>query len=252
MLIFKKWKRRRVSQRPFPELWLKILADNVPFYKHLPDDDKKELQRHVQIFISEKYFEGCNGLTITDEIKVTIAAQACILLLHRKTEYYPGLYSIFVYPKAYVARSKHIDDGIVAEGLDVRLGESWHRGSVVLSWDDVRRGAADIQDGENVVFHEFAHQLDGSGIRGDSTPVFQSQSSYTAWARVLQRDYEELRRNVGLNRRTFLDEYGAENPAEFFAVTTEYFFEKPRELRKFHPELYQELKLFYQQDPAEL
>jgi MtfA peptidase len=253
MLILKKWRRRRLSQKVFPEPWLRIIEDNVPFYKILPDEDKKELLRHILIFISEKYFEGCGGLKITDEIKVTIAAQACVLLLHRKTDYYPGLPSILVYPEAYVAHmTEHLPGGVVTEGFDVRLGESWHRGSVVLSWDDVRRGASDINDGHNVVFHEFAHQLEDSGVRGDSTPAFQSHSSYTAWARILQKDFEKLCRDVEHNHRTFLNEYGATNPSEFFAVATEYFFEKSRELKKLYPELYRELKFFYQQDPAEL
>jgi hypothetical protein len=253
MLILKNWRRRRLSQKAFPKPWLQIIETNVPFYKSLPDEDKKELLRHILIFINEKHFEGCGGLKITDEIRVTIAAQACILLLHRKTDYYPGLSSILVYPQAYVAPvTEHLPGGVVAEGLDVRLGESWHRGSVVLSWDDVRCGAADRHDGHNVVFHEFAHQLDDSGARGDSTPAFQDHSSYTAWARILQRDFEKLRSDVELNRRTFLNEYGATNPAEFFAVATEYFFEKPKELKKLYPELYRELKFFYQQDPVEL
>ncbi|MFA6186244.1 MAG: M90 family metallopeptidase [Phycisphaerae bacterium] len=253
MLIFKKWRRKRLSQKLFPVPWLQIIEENVAFCKSLPDEDKKELLRHILIFISEKHFEGCGGLKITDEIRVTIAAQACILLLHRKTDYYPGLSSIFVYPQAYVApMTEHLPGGVVAEGFDVRLGESWHRGSVVLSWDDVRRGASDIHDGHNVVFHEFAHQLDDSCARGDNTPAFRDHSSYTAWARILQKDFEKFRYDVELNRRTFLNEYGATNPAEFFAVATEYFFEKPRELKKLYPELYRELKFFYQQDPAEL
>jgi Mlc titration factor MtfA (ptsG expression regulator) len=142
--------------------------------------------------------------------------------------------------------------GAVAEDTEVRMGESWNHGSVVLSWDDVRRSAADIDDGHNVVFHEFAHQLDSSGGKRDSTPVVQSSSNYIAWARTLRKDYEKLRHEVSRNSATLLDEYGATNPAEFFAVATECFFEKPKELQKLHPDLYQELKRFYQQHPARL
>ncbi|HPS55222.1 MAG TPA: zinc-dependent peptidase [Sedimentisphaerales bacterium] len=251
MFGFKTWNRKRLNRQTFPCHWLEIIENNVPFYKKLSDEDKKELQKHILIFESEKKFEGCGGLKITDEIKVTIAAQACILLLHRKTNYYPGLSSILVYPQAYVAHKvEHLPGGTVIEGPDVRLGEFWHRGSIVLSWDDVKHGAADIHDGENVVFHEFAHQLEDSWAKGDSTPVFQNNSSYIAWARVLQRDYKKLRHDVSNNRKTFLNQYGATNPAEFFAVATEYFFEKPSELEKLHPDLYRELKFFYQQDPA--
>lgn len=252
MFGFKSWQRKRLRRQAFPVPWIEIIEKNVPFYEKLPDKDQKELQRHILIFVSEKFFEGCGGLKITDEIKITIAAQACILLLHRKTDYYPGLSSILVYPHSYIARMiKHLPGGVVTEGLDIRLGESWHRGTVVLSWYDVRCGAADIHDGHNVVFHEFAHQLD-CNARGDNSPVFQNRSNYVAWARILQKDFQKLRRDISRHRRTFLDEYGAANPAEFFAVATEFFFEKPKELKKNHPELYKELKFFYQQDPAAL
>jgi Mlc titration factor MtfA (ptsG expression regulator) len=251
MFIFKKWRRNRLANRQFPDQWLEIIKKNVPFYRLLPADDQKELQRHILVFIGEKRFEGCGGLKITDEIKVTIAAQACILLLHRKTDYYPGLSSILVYPWSYVARStRNLPGGIVAEGPEVRLGESWHHGSVVLSWDDVRRSAADIHDGHNVVLHEFAHQIDSSFAKGDSTPVLKNTSTFIAWARILQKEYARLQRQVSRNSVTFLDKYGAVNPAEFFAVATEYFFEKPKQLQKLHPELYEELKRFYQQNPA--
>ena len=253
MFGFKKRRRQRLAARQFSDEWLAIIDKNVPFYRLLPEADRRELQRHILILIAEKRFEGCGGMQITDEIKVTIAAQACILLLHRQTDYYPGLPSILVYPRSYVAHGvQRIIAGHPVEGPDVRLGESWHHGSVVLSWDDVRRGAADIHDGRNVVFHEFAHQLDSSGAKGDSTPVLRNHSSFAAWARVLQADFEKLRRDISRDRPILLDEYGAENPAEFFAVATEYFFEKAGDLQRFHPQLYEELKRFYQQDPARL
>jgi Mlc titration factor MtfA (ptsG expression regulator) len=253
MFGFKTWRRTRLANQRFPDEWLAMIERNVPFYRRLPPEDRKELQQHILIFLAEKRFEGCGGLEITDEMKVTIAAQACILLLHRKTNYYPGLFSILVYPRSYIVpKARHLVGEIMLEGPDIRLGESWRRGSVVLSWDDVRRSAADVQDGHNVVFHEFAHQLDSSGAKGDSTPVVQKRSTYIAWARILRKDYEKLRREVGRNRPTLLSEYGASHPAEFFAVATECFFEKPRELQRLHPDLYEELKHFYQQDPGAL
>lgn len=253
MRLFRKWKRKRIAERAFPLEWLRIVATNVRFYQKLSPADQEELRRHILIFLDEKQFFGCGGLIITDEIKVTIAAQACMLLLHRKTDYYPGLSSILVYPAAYVAKeTRHLPGGIVEEGFDVRLGESWRQGSVVLSWDDVRRDAADIHDGHNVVFHEFAHQLDSSFGRGDSSEVLQRPSTFIAWARVLHENYERLRSDVDKNRPTLLGSYAGENPAEFFAVATEYFFERPKELQKIYPDLYQELKNFYHQAPAEL
>ena len=173
-----------------------LLKKNVPLYARLPEADQEELKRHILVFMAEKRFEGCGGLRMTDQIKITIAAHACILLLHRKTDYYPGLKSILVYPRAYVAaNTRHFGDGIILESEDVRLGESWHHGSVVLSWDDVRRSAADVHDGQNVVFHEFAHQLDSSGGRGDSTPVLRDRSSFIAWARSLGEDFENFQRD---------------------------------------------------------
>jgi Mlc titration factor MtfA (ptsG expression regulator) len=253
MFLLKRWRRKRLSKREFPAEWLDILNRNLGYYGRLPEADRDELQRHILVFIAEKRFEGCSGLEITDEIRVTIAAQACILLLHRQTDYYPGLYSILIYPEAYVVQeAKHIGGGLFVEGPGIRLGESWRRGSVVLSWDSVQKGAADIHDGQNVVFHEFAHQLDSSGGKGDSSEVIRSRSKYIAWARALGADFEKLRRDVSRNRQTLLNRYGASNPAEFFAVATESFFERPRELRKLHPELYNELRDFYQQDPAQL
>jgi len=251
MFWFKKWRRNRIANQRFPEKWLRIIESNVPFYNNLPPEDKIELQRHILIFIAEKRFEGCGGLKITDEIKITIAAQACMLVLHRKSNYYPGLTSILVYPSAFIAsRTEHLPSGVVAEAPQVLLGESWHQGSVVLSWDDIKHDVADINNGHNIVFHEFAHQIDSSSGKGDSTAVLNNRSSYIAWARVLQKDYEKLRRAKTQHHPTFLNKYGATNPAEFFAVVTEFFFEKPKELKEIHPELYNELKRFYQQDPA--
>lgn len=250
MLGFNKWRRNRLLSQSFPAAWLKIIERNVPYYSRLSDADKKELQQHIQIFIAEKNFEGCGGLEMTEEIKITVAAQACILLLHRKTDYYPGLYSILVYPSAFVVKSyQELAPGYLVEGEQVHLGESWKRGTLVLSWDHVKASAADIHDGHNVVLHEFAHQLDTENGAADGAPILPQRSMYVAWARILGRDYEKLRDDAENDRDTVLDQYGATNPAEFFAVATECFFEKPRELREKHPELYQELKLFYQQDP---
>jgi Mlc titration factor MtfA (ptsG expression regulator) len=249
MFLFKKWRRNRLANRQFPEEWLRIIEKNVPLYGRLPAEDKAELQRHILIFIDEKRFEGCRGLEINDEIKVTIAAQACILLLHRKTDYYPGLSTILVYPRAFIIRrAEHLAGGVVSEEPRVLLGESWHRGPVVLSWDDVKHDTADINDGHNVVFHEFAHQIESSGGKGDDTAVLKSSSRYIAWARVLQKDYEKLRQATAQRQPTLLRKYGATNPAEFFAVVTEFFFEKPKELKEIHPHLYNELRQFYQQD----
>lgn len=249
----KERRRQKLREREFPAPWREIMERNVPLVRRLPPADRKELEEDVMIFASEKNFEGAGGLKMTDEIRVTIAAQACILLLHRKTDYYPGLYSIIVYPHAYIAPQKVQEGrGIIVEGLQPRLGESWTRGAVVLSWDDVLSGAADMHDGHNVVFHEFAHQLDAQDGSMDGAPILSDHSMYATWARVLGREYERLQQNVSLGKESLLDQYGATNPAEFFAVATEFFFEKPRQLLQQLPQLYDELRRYYKQDPAQL
>jgi len=250
MVFFKKWRRKRTAGGPFPPEWLDIIEKNVSIYRKLNFIDKAELRRHILVFLAEKDFVGCGGLKITDEMRVTIAAQACVLLLHRQTDYYPGLRSILVYPTAYVARaSEHLPSGVVEEGYDIRLGESWHHGSVVLSWDDVLWGGKKARDGQNVVFHEFAHQLDSSWGRGDSSAVLQSRPAFIEWAKVLHENYLKLQQALGANRPTVLGSYAGESPAEFFAVATECFFERPGDLRKSYPDLYEEMKNFYHQDP---
>lgn len=251
--FFKKGRREELRATPFPPAWLAILEANNPYYSKLSAEDQNELRGHIQVFLSEKTFEGCGGLEITDEIRVTIAAQACLLLLHRDTDYYNRLYSVLVYPSAYKAKSvEPLAGGGVLVGEEGRLGEAWKDGVVVLSWDDVRRGASDIHDGHNVVLHEFAHQLDQEDRSADGAPILPKRSMYLAWARVLSAEYDQLRADATAGRKSVLDTYGATNPAEFFAVATECFFEKPAQLKKKHPELYLELQLFYQQDPAHL
>jgi Mlc titration factor MtfA (ptsG expression regulator) len=248
MLDFlKRHRRQQLRSAPFPAEWVAIVDKNCPFYRRLSDAQRRELHGHIQVFLAEKNFEGCGGLELTDEIKVTITAQACLLLLGRETDYYSRLITILVYPTAYVAHSiEPIGAGVVLEGEQGRLGEAWVSGVVVLSWDDVRAGASDVRDGHNVVLHEFAHQLDQEDGVADGAPILERRSRYVAWARVLGAEYERLRGGS----RSVLDDYGATNPAEFFAVATECFFEKPRQMKKKHPELYDELKSYFKQDPA--
>jgi Mlc titration factor MtfA (ptsG expression regulator) len=252
MGILKHRRRERTRRQAFPEEWLEILRRSFPRYSRLSPDDQEELRGHIQVFLAEKRFEGAGGLEITDEIRVTVAAQACFLLLHRDTDYYPGLYSIIVYPHEYAAKHRaHDGAGLLRERVQVRLGETAARGALVLSWDAAVRGASDIHDCRNVVFHEFAHQLDAEEGAFDGAPVLPRRSMYLAWARVLGEEYSALRERVFRHQPTDLDPYGATNPAEFFAVATECFFQHPRRMKKRHPALYDELKLFYRQDPTE-
>lgn len=255
--MWKKLSRDKLKSAPFPPDWDRVLQERFPSYGQLAERDRQELRGHIQVFLAEKSFEGCGGLELTDEIKLCIAAQACLLLLHRDTDYYPGLRSILVYPSTYSARSmRHVGSGIMEEKQDSRLGEAWDSGAVVLAWDAVHHGTANPDDGHNVVLHEFAHQLDFEDGRADGAPVlapdeswFARRNRYSAWARVLSWEFEQLQANVEAGQRTALDDYGATNPAEFFAVATETFFERPRTLHARHPELYEQLKTFYRQDP---
>ena len=235
-------RRRRLLAAPMPGGWVEILERSLPPYRALSDAERQRLHGAIQIFLDEKTFEGCDGLTLNDDIRVTIAAQACLLLLNRNVPVYPRLRTVLVYPDTYVARD---GDG----SRSVRLGESWGRGVVVLAWNSVQGGAANFDDGQNVTLHEFAHQLDQEDGVADGAPVLGAQSAYRTWAGVLSREYKALQRRSGKGRRTVIDPYGATHPAEFFAVATEAFFEKPRQLSRKHPDLYRELKGYYATDP---
>lgn len=249
MFGFKRKRRERIRSLPFPVKWQEILEKNIAYYNHLNAADQAELRSHIQVFLDEKEFEGFDGMEITDEIKVTIAAQACILLLHRDTDYYPTLHTILVYPHPFYSQIKHrLAGGIIQEGEQGRLGESWYRGPVILSWDDVQKSAHDHNDGHNVVFHEFAHQLDSESGANEGTPLLPQKSMYVAWARVLSEEYKDLLDHLKHHHKSDIDAYGATNPAEFFAVVTEYFFEKPIQLKQRHPELYEQFKNFYNLD----
>jgi Mlc titration factor MtfA (ptsG expression regulator) len=250
--LFTERRRRRLREKPFPPAWQAIIRKNVPVFERLSPDDRAELLGHVQVFLAEKSFEGCGGLELTDEIRVTIAAQACMLLLHRETDYYPELTSILVYPSGYVVEGERfLGGGIWEEGGEGRLGHTARElRAMVLAWDAAKQGAADPGDGKNLVLHEFAHQLDFENLAADGTPALLSRGAYVAWARIMSEELEALRAADDAGLPTILDRYGAANPAEFFAVATEAFFERPFELRDRHPDLYRALAGFFSQDPT--
>jgi Mlc titration factor MtfA (ptsG expression regulator) len=243
-------RRTRLLGSAIDEGWKDIIQKNVALYAHIPDDLKHDLHGCTQILIAEKNFEGAGGLRLTLEMKVTISALASILLINRKTRFYPVVDSIIVYPGAYIAeRHSEIGFGITEE--DVLLGESSIHGAVVLAWDHVIGEARDLTIGRNVVLHEFAHQLDEEDGQSDGTPILKGWSSYAEWGRVLGCEYKNLQDKVAHHQRDVLDSYGATDAAEFFAVATETFYCKPLQLKEKHPALYDELKKYYEVDPAE-
>src|SRR5947208_3710482 len=251
--FLKQRRRRNLKGKPFPAAWRSVIGRNVPIFRRLPQTDQIELLAHVQVFLAEKRFEGCGGLEITDEIRVTIAAQACLLLSHRRADYFPGLLTILVYPSTYMAEEKRqIAEHVWEEGTMTRLGETGRRmGSLVLSWDAVKAGAADPSDGKNVVLHEFAHQLDYENSAADGVPELATREQQLVWSEVMTTEFASLRAAHETGIATLLDTYGATDPVEFFAVSTEAFFERPRALRARHPKLYAELQKYFRQDPVE-
>lgn len=264
LLIFAVWKSQRarveaglvLAVGSFPPEWDDLLDHRFAVYRHLPDALRDRLRERILRFVNEKQFEACGGLeTVTVEMRVLVAAQAALLLVGRpKDPLYPRLHSILLYPGAFRDRGKRVfglEEGDDTE-RDIRLGESWNTGSVILAWDSVQHGAASDDDGMNVVLHEFAHQLDQADGSTDGTPSLDAVGKYQDWAAIFQREYEALVDQANDPRSDpLLDPYGAENPAEFFAVATETFFELPEDLREKHPELYGELRDYYGVDPAE-
>jgi hypothetical protein len=251
--LLKDRQRRRLRAQQFPQPWLEMIKRNVAFFRRLSADDQAELLGHIQVFLAEKRFEGCDGLELTDEIRVTIAAQACLLLLHRKTDYFPHLLTILVYPSTYVVEEKrHVEGPVWEEGRMPRLGETGRQmGTMVLAWDAVKFGGADPSDGKNLVLHEFAHQLDYENYAADGTPALATREQQLAWREVMRTEFASLRAADDTGIPTLLDTYGATNPSEFFAVSAEAFFERPCALRTHHLRLYAELQRYFNQDPVE-
>jgi MtfA peptidase len=245
-----RWRLKRALAQPMSPTQQALLARSLPVYGRMAPELQQQLQRLVQQFLHQKKFVGCDGLEITDEIRISIAAQACLLLLNRPTRVYPQLQLILVYPSAFLARRQQVDGaGVVTETRQDMLGESWSDGRVVLSWDHVQHGASDFIDGQNVVLHEFAHQLDSESGSNNGAPYLGSSENYRSWSAVLSRDFANLRVDAMYRQQSVIDHYGATSPAEFFAVATETFFEKPYQMAEGHGALFAELMKYYRVDP---
>lgn len=244
-------RRARIRRRPFPAEWREILRRRVPYVRHMPADLQLQLKRHMQVFLAEKPFIGCAGLEVTDEMRVTIAAQACLLMLNRRRpSYFAQLRQVLVYPGAFVVDRAHTDSaGVLQDQRRALSGESWSQGQVILSWQDTLDGAAVIDDGQNVVIHEFAHQLDQENGHANGAPLLAGRRHYARWSQAMAAEFARLQAQAEGGQTTLLSHYGATNPAEFFAVATEVFFEQPHRLADEHPALYQEFAHFYRVNP---
>ncbi|WP_027866103.1 zinc-dependent peptidase [Massilia alkalitolerans] len=255
--LLPKLRLRRALARPLAPELVAILERNLAQYARMDEGQQRRLRRLVQQFLHEKAFVGCAGLEVTDEMRVTIAAQACMLVLGgtgdaSPANLYPSLHAVLVYPGAFLVPRREVDAaGVVTEQRQDLLGESWGDGRVILSWDHVRRAGAEESPDHNVVLHEFAHQLDSESGSTNGAPYLGSTERYRSWSEVLSRNYAALRRDAMWGQRGVLDHYGASSPAEFFAVATESFFEQPWELSARHPDLYEEFMKYFRVDPRD-
>lgn len=244
-------RRAQLIKQPFPDAWRRILERNLPLLERMPGALREELLGHINVFLHEKRFLGCGGLEVTDEMRVTIAGHACLLLLNRaRPRYFPGFTSILVYPGTYLVDDVTYDGEVEIAGQDARVGESWHLGPVILSWADVERSFSRDADGTNVVLHEFAHKLDEENPDVEGLPLLGSSAHYGEWAEVLTRTYDGLEASLARYEDPAFDDYALTSPAEFFAVATESFFERAADMKQQFPELYAQFSRYYCVDPA--
>jgi Mlc titration factor MtfA (ptsG expression regulator) len=250
--VWVEWRRNRLRRRsPSPQQQA-TLEHILPMYEQLTIAERAMLHGHIQVFLAEKQFIGCRDLQVTAEMKTTVAAIASLLLLNERGKYFPRLRSILIYPDAYIVRETvAVGSGIVEERQTARLGESWTTDQVVLSWAQIQYDLAHWQDGQNVILHEFAHQLDQEDGKAEGVPILHHHSEYEAWTAVMVADYQQLCDRTAKSKTTVMNPYGATNPAEFFAVATETFFEKPQQFLNHHPRLYQQLQQYYRLNPME-
>jgi len=247
-------RRKKLTRVPFPSEWGDIIRQNVAHCGMLEDAERDHLRTLVQVFVAEKNWEGAGGLELTDEIRVTISAQACLLLLGLPHNFYRNVESIIVYPSTVVPpqRKPGFFENPSAP-VDLQhpiIGQAFQQGPVIIIWDAALRGGRHPASGHNVIYHEFAHKLDMLDRAADGTPPLRDRAEYRDWIQTCSREYLRLKHDTEKGRTSFLDAYGATNEAEFFAVATEHFFERPRQMVAHAPDLYRVLQEYYRQDPA--
>lgn len=251
LFYYRSWRREKQLQQPFPKRWRGILTSQVPLYRALSPEFRKRLEQHVQLFLAEKSFYGCDGFEVDDTVRVTIAGHACLLIVARAYSDFDEVSSILVYPDAYHVRNTESDGVVVSVKDEIRAGEASSRGQVVLAWAECQKGATNPDGQHNVILHEFAHQLDYLDGTADGAPPLSGEQAQN-WKDTMTRAYEHLRQSLRDHHEPWLDPYGATEPAEFFAVLTEAFFQQPKHLRDEQPEVYRALREFYRIDPLDL
>ena len=248
-------RRKKLTQAPFPSSWEDTIRGNVTHYCMLKDAERANLRTLLQVFIAEKHWEGAGGLELTDEIRVTISAQACLLLLGLPHDYYRNVDTIIVYPSTVVPPQRKpgfFDHTAAPVAMEHPIiGQAFRQGPVIIIWDAALHGGRHPELGHNVVYHEFAHKLDMLDGATDGTPPLRDRDEYHDWVQTCSREYLRLKHDTEKGRKSFLNSYGATNEAEFFAVATEQFFDRPRSMIEHAPELYRVLKEYYRQDPLE-
>lgn len=247
-------RRRRLLEEAFPAAWIDVLDQNVAAYNLLDEPEQTRLRELVQVFVAEKHWEGCGGLELDDEIRITVAGTGCLMLVGRDHDLFSEVESILIYPSAVVAREHGrsiFDPGNRPVELERPvLGQAVHGGAVVLAWDSALHGARDPRDGRNVVIHELAHKIDFLDGTADGTPGLDGSAARRAWAATFAPAYLAHKARAEKGRRSFLDDYAITNEAEYFAVATEAFFEKPRALQRELPAIYASLREFFNLDLA--
>lgn len=247
---FKAWRRRRVLRaHPLPDaLWQRV-AGRLRCLRGLNPDELARLRDGVALFLHAKHLSGAGGLSLSDEMRLTIAAQACILILNLDLDYYDGWAEVIVYPDEFVPDYEYTDeDGLVHRVRAPMSGEAWLGGPVILSWHDAVGGHG--IDGYNVVIHEFAHKLDMLNGDANGFPPLHRDMSRQSWSTAFGAAYADFCRRVDAGEDTAIDPYAAETPGEFFAVMSEAFFEMPLVVQREYPQVYGQLARFYRQDPA--
>lgn len=243
-------RRKALLETPLTPEQRAVVERLVPLVRRLPEPLRHSLEGKMNLFMDQVTFRGQNGLEVSDAMKLSIAAQACLLVVNSPA-WYDTLRNVLIYPSTFVARHDRHDGHLVHEASHANLGESWARGPVVLSWDAALHGGLVADDGHNVVIHEFAHQLDGLSGHTNGIPVLRKGQAYAGWERAMLGAYHDHVERLERGEPTLIDPYGATNHEEFFAEAIVTFFERPKALKREEPALYAQLAELLALDPAQ-